>query len=211
MEQLGRRGLRQRIFAWMYSRDKAAESDGEFDVYKRRLLGNLAGDVLEIGPGTGANFAYFPAGIRWIGIEPNLFMHPMLKAEAQQSRVTVVDIHSTTAENLTVADESIDAVVSTHVMCSVSDQARVLKEIRRVLKPGGRFIFLEHVAAPQGTLSRAAQTVIKPAWHFLGDGCQPDRETWAAIHNAGFAQVEIEHFRAPYPIVGPHIAGYAVK
>jgi ubiquinone/menaquinone biosynthesis C-methylase UbiE len=210
MEPAGRRGLRQRIFARWYGLVEM-DLDHEFDDCKKRLLGSLSGNVLEIGPGTGLNFAYFPKDIRWIGIEPNLFMHRALKAEAEQSGVTVVDIRPTTAEQLDVPDESMDAVVSTHVMCSVSDQAQTLQEIWRVLKPGGRLVFLEHVAAPRGTWSRIAQTAIKPAWYFLGDGCQPDRETWTAIQNAGFARVEIERFHAPYPIVGPHIAGFAAK
>jgi ubiquinone/menaquinone biosynthesis C-methylase UbiE len=211
MEQTGRHGLRQRIFAWMYSRDNSEDTDSLFDAYRRKLIGGLAGDVLEIGAGTGANFAYFPAGVRWLGIEPNLYMHPMLKAEARQSEVTIVDIRPTISEHLDLPDASMDAVVSTHVLCSVNNQRAVLQEVRRVLRPGGQFVFLEHVAAPRGTLSRAAQTVVKPAWHFFGDGCHPDRETWAVIEKAGFSQVEIEHFRAPYPIVSPHIAGYAVK
>ncbi len=211
MEQAGRRGLRQRLFACWYSQGDTVDIDRPLEAYKRRLLGSLSGDVLEIGPGTGANFAYLPAGVRWTGVEPNVFMHHRLKVNADRSAMAAVNIHPATVERLPAPDSSMDAVISTHVLCSVGDQMQALEEIRRVLKPGGRFVFVEHVAAPRGSLLRAAQTAIKPAWSFIGDGCQPDRETWYLIESAGFTQVEIEHFRAPYPIASPHIAGYAVK
>lgn len=211
MEQPGRRGLQQRLFAWWYSQGDSIDIDRPLEAYKQKLLGNLSGDVLEIGPGTGANFAYLPSGIRWMGIEPNLFMHDKLKTEAKKSGVAVADVHPATVEQLPAPNASLDAVISTHVLCSVGNQTRALQEIRRVLKPGGRFVFVEHVAAPRGSLLRLAQTAVKPAWSFVGDGCKPDRETWEVIENAGFAQVEIEHFRVPYPIASPHIAGYAVK
>lgn len=211
MEQPGRRGLRQRIFAWQYRQGNLADLNRPLESYKRKLLGSLSGDVLEIGPGTGTNFAYFPSGVRWTGIEPNVFMHDQLKAEARKFGVTAAHIHPATAETLMMPDTSMDAVVGTHVLCSVADQTRALQEIWRVLRPGGRFVFVEHVAAPRGSLLRVAQTAITPVWSFVADGCRPDRETWTIIESAGFAQVEIEHFRAPYPIAGPHIAGYAVK
>lgn len=211
MEHEGRKGLRQRLFAWQYGQSDSRKLDRPLEAHKRRLLSDLAGDVLEIGPGTGANFAYLTVDIHWTGIEPNLYMHDKLKAEARRAGVTVKAVHPQTVEHLHLPDASMDAVISTHVLCSVNDQTRALAEIRRVLKPGGRFVFVEHVAAPRGSLLRKAQAAVKPVWSFVGDGCHPDRETWQMIENAGFAQVEIEHFRAPYPIASPHIAGSAVR
>ncbi|MBI5671228.1 MAG: class I SAM-dependent methyltransferase [Chloroflexi bacterium] len=211
MEHQGRRGLRQRLFAWCYGRDSRIDENDILNDYKRRLLSNLSGHVLEIGPGTGANFTFLPHDVHWIGIEPNLFMHDHLRTEAQRLALPEIDLRAGTAEQVDVPDSSVDAVISTHVLCSVDDQTQALREIHRVLKPGGRFVFIEHVAAPRGSSGRRAQSILRPVWSFFGDGCHPDRETWAIIENTGFAQVEIEHFHLPYPIVGPHIAGYAVK
>lgn len=207
----GRAGLGQRLFAFWYAQADPLRFDRTFEAVKRRLLADLSGDVLEIGPGTGANFAYFQPGIRWIGAEPNLFMHPHLLRTARRAGLTAPDIRPLAVESLNLPDESLDAVVSTHVMCSVNDQPRALGEIRRVLKPGGRFVFLEHVAAPRGTWLRRAQNTIRPVWAAVGDGCHPNRETWAAITGAGFSSVNIEHFNVPLFVAGPHIAGYAVK
>jgi len=122
-----------------------------------------------------------------------------------------VEIHRGTAENLPLADASIDAVVSTLVLCSVRDLERVLREIVRVLKPGGEFVFIEHVAAPDGTRLRRIQRIIRFLWKVIGDGCCPDRETARAIQVAGFAQVELDEFRLPLGPVSPHIAGRAVR
>jgi ubiquinone/menaquinone biosynthesis C-methylase UbiE len=115
---------------------------------------------------------------------------------------------------LAVDDESVDAVVCTIVLCSVRDLSATLGEIRRVLRPGGRFVFMEHVAAPRGTGLRRVQRLLRPVWQFLADGCTPDRETDAAIRAAGFSHVEIERFRLPREVsvlAGPHIAGEAVR
>jgi ubiquinone/menaquinone biosynthesis C-methylase UbiE len=177
---------------------------------KRALLGNLSGDVLEIGPGTGPNLAYYSAGIHWIGLEPNPYMHAYLQQAAAQ-RGLHVDLGSGTAEQLPGADNSLDAVVITLDLCSVTDPAGVLQEIRRVLKPGGRFIFVEHVAAPQGSRTRRFQDWLRPVWNVIGDGCHPNRETWVAIEQAGFERVDYEHFHLAVPITGPHIAGVAIK
>jgi ubiquinone/menaquinone biosynthesis C-methylase UbiE len=122
-----------------------------------------------------------------------------------------LEIRRGTAEDLPVPDSSADAVVSTLVLCSVSDVAKALAEILRVLKPGGRLVFIEHVAAPRGTWLRRLQTWVKPAWKRLGDGCHPDRETWVALERAGFAKLDYSHFRVSIPLVSPQIAGMAVK
>jgi ubiquinone/menaquinone biosynthesis C-methylase UbiE len=201
----------QRLFAWMMAKstDSYNEIVGE---RKQQLFANLQGNVLEIGPGTGANFAYYPPNIHWIGVEPNLYMHSYLEQEVKKAGIDG-EIRQGNAQHLEAADNSVDAVISTLVLCSVPNLSATLQEVLRVLKPGGKFYFLEHVAAPEGTFLRKVQSFLRPAWKFLADGCHPDRETWNAIEKAGFHQVDYEKFAPdlPLPVVAPHIAGVAVK
>ena len=178
--------------------------------YRRRLLGDLTGTVIEVGPGNGANLPYYPHDIQWTGIEPNPFMHRFLHDTAAQIRMTV-DLRLGSGEQLDVADASADAIVCTLVLCSVRDPLILLREVMRVLKPGGRFVFIEHVAAPVGSPLRLAQNLAQPVWSFLGDGCHPNRETWIALESAGFAHLDFERFNAPVPIAGPHMAGVAYR
>ncbi len=177
---------------------------------KRTLLCHLAGTILELGPGTGVNLEYYPPGLHWIGVEPNPFLHPKIRREAERLG-TQIAILEATAEHLPIRDESVDAVVSSLVLCSVQDLEAALREVRRILRPGGRYIFLEHVAAPAGTGLRRLQGWIRPFSRVLADGCCPDRETWRALEGAGFVSLSLEHFRIHVPIVSPHIAGVATK
>jgi SAM-dependent methyltransferase len=183
---------------------------------KRALFGDLHGDILEIGPGTGPNLRYFPADVRWVGVEPNPFMYPHLleaiRAAGRPAGQFRIESGDPDGVHLPAGDASLDAVVATLVLCSVPDPPASLLEILRVLKPGGRFVFIEHVAARRGSRMRSFQNLIQPLWTLVGDGCHPNRETWESIARAGFARVEIEHYR--YPTGGPgapHIAGTAVK
>lgn len=205
-----RGGWRQRFFAWFTANESAPGYEAVVEPYKRALMSDLSGTVLEIGAGTGANFAYYPRGIHWIGIEPNVFMHPRLLRTAREHGISG-EVRSEVAERLPVEDASVDVVVSTLVMCSVSDQDSVLSEIRRVLRPGGRYLFMEHVAAPEHTREWWVQKLIKPIWSAVGDGCHPDRNTAEAIERAGFSRVDIQTFRAPLAVASPHIAGSAIK
>jgi ubiquinone/menaquinone biosynthesis C-methylase UbiE len=201
--------LRQRLLAFVLLRFQgryAQLTAGR----KKPLLGELHGTVVEIGPGTGPNLAFYADDVRWIGLEPNPFLRPRLLAAAAKRGLSV-EVCTGTAERIEVADASVDAVVSTLVLCSVRDVAAVLREVLRVLKPGGKFVFLEHVAAPPGTLLRRVQRLGRPISKFIGDGCHLDRETWRFVESAGFAKVELEHFRLPLPLNGPHIAGSAWK
>jgi ubiquinone/menaquinone biosynthesis C-methylase UbiE len=86
-----------------------------------------------------------------------------------------------------------------------------LREIHRILKPGGRFIFLEHVGAPQGSWLRRFQRWVKPVWSAVGDGCEPDRDTEDNLLRAGFREVMLDRFSLPIPLVSPHISGVALK
>jgi ubiquinone/menaquinone biosynthesis C-methylase UbiE len=202
-------GLRSWLFAKMMARVDSVH-DLLIEPYKRRLLADLHGEVLEIGPGSGANFDYFAPDVRWVGVEPNPYMHPYLRATAAEHGRTI-DLRTGYTEQLPAADQSVDAVVSTLVLCSVQDLDSSLAEIRRVLRPGGKYVFIEHVAAPQGSGLRRWQNGVRPLWSCLADGCHPNREIWRHIEAAGFSRVEIEHFDINVPIVAPHIAGYAVK
>ena len=208
-ENPGKAGLGKRIHAWMLAHLNA-RYEQMVAARKRALFADLRGEILEIGPGTGPNLPYYSSGIHWIGIEPNPYMYPYLRNTAERVGLRV-DLRPATAEQLPAENGSMDAVVSTLVLCSVTDPQAVLQEIRRVLKPGGRFLFVEHVAAPPGTRLRRVQTMLRPVWKRIADGCHPDRETWIAIERAGFDRLDYEHFRLPLGPVATQIAGCAVK
>lgn len=204
-------GFYQRLFAWLMAHGNA-QYEVEIQSRKRVLFADLRGKVLEIGPGTGPNLSYYPRDIQWIGVEPNPYMHFYLKKEADRLGLQAIDLRLATAEHLEVADNSMDAVVSTLVLCSVENLPIVLQEVNRVLKPGGRFLFLEHVAATQDSQLRRLQNWLEPLWQAIADGCHPNRETWVALEEAGFERVDYEHFRANLPaIVSPQIVGVATK
>ena len=202
-------GLRARAFVYLL---RAANARYELWIAerKRALLGSLRGTILEIGPGAGVNLGYYAPGVTWIGIEPNVYMQAHLQKEAE-SRGMQVDLRTGLAERLEAADASVDAVVGTLVLCSVTSVVSALKEIRRVLKPGGKYVFIEHVAAPRGTWLRRMQRILCPCFRFFAVGCRPDRETGTEIDRAGFAEVQYERFRAPLPVVSPQIAGVAIR
>ncbi len=207
------RRLHERIFARAYdcvlSRHEAYVAER-----KRPLLGKLHGTVLEIGPGTGPNLAYYRQGTRWIGLEPNRYMHARLRDRARRFGITV-ELHVAPAEKIGLEDASVDAVVSTLVLCSVENPQAVLREIRRVLRPQGRFVFLEHVAAPPGTALRRVQGLARPLWRWFACGCTLDRDLEEALRKSGFSAVELERFRVPWtavaPLVAPHLIGVAVR
>jgi len=173
---------------------------------KRELFGDLRGTVV----GTGANFTFVPAGVRWIAIEPNRYMHSSLRRAALASGVDF-EVRQARIEDIDIPDRTADAVVSTLVLCSVGNQQKAMQEVRRILKHGGAFIFLEHVAADRGMMLRCVQHCVQPVLRCLADGCRPVRDTAEAIQSAGFSEVSIERFRLPLGPLGPHIAGLAIR
>ena len=153
-----------------------AHATGPYDRWmaerKRSLFGGLSGEVVEIGPGSGVNLAYLPREVRWTGVEPNPFFHPYLQEEADRLE-RPVQLKIGLAEDLGLKDGSVDAVIGTLVLCSVDRVEAVLEEVLRVLKPGGRFYFLEHVAAPEGSWLGWLQVAVRPVWCRVLDGCRP--------------------------------------
>lgn len=202
-----KRGWRSKLFAKALA-EEGTLHDRLIAPYKRQLFSDLHGDVLEIGPGTGANFQYYPLDIQWVGVEPNPYMEKYLRAAAKGR---AIDLRMGYSEALPAAAQSVDVVVTTLVLCSVRDLHETMAEIRRVLRPGGKYLFLEHVAAPQGSGLRRLQNWTNPLWSFFADGCHPNRELWRTLEDAGFSQLEITHFEIDMPIVKPHITGFAVK
>src|SRR5260370_9930938 len=202
-------GLRARAFVYLL---RAANARYELWIAerKRALLGSLRGTVPEIGSGAGVNLGYEAPGVTWIGIEPNVYMQPHLRREAE-SRGLRVDLRTGVAERLEAADHSVDAVVSTLVLCSVASVADVLQEIQRVLKPGGQFVFIEHVAAPRGTWLRRLQRILSPCFRFFAVGCHPYPEPGTELDRAGFSSQPYARVRAPLPVVSPQIAGVAIR
>lgn len=213
--------LQKRLFAWGMSKANSADMEKiklnnhpyykNFAELKQSILGNVSGQILEIGAGTGANFSYYPKNINWIGIEPNQFMFSYLKKEAQKQGINSFELQQGYAENLPIPDNSIDTVVSTHVLCSVQDITITLKEIYRVLKPHSKFIFLEHIAANSGTFTRNLQTIIDPVWQKLFDNCHLQRNPEQLLKSVGFTNIEYSYFQLPVPIISPHVVGIAYK
>lgn len=203
--------LSQRYFAALMRLSDGAQ-ERLYGQRKARLFAGLAADsrVVEIGPGTGVNLPHLPEGVRLAGVEPNPHMHAPLRRKAEKLDAQV-ELHEGRAEALPLPDAHADAVISTLVLCSVADVAQALAEVRRVLKPSGRFYFIEHVVAREGTARRRAQRLVKPAWRRLADGCRPDQATGARIREAGFAEVRLERFPVGGVLnpVRPHVAGVA--
>ena len=166
-----RAGLRQHLFAWALARFNA-RYERFVSKYKRQLFADVRGSVLEIGPGTGANLRYLPNAVRWMGVEPNPFMQSYLREEADKLGLSI-DIRIGTADTLPVPDSSVDVVISTLVLCCVPSPQRCLQEVLRVLKPGGRFVFIEHVAAPRGTRLRRIQNLVTPPLEAVGRWLPP--------------------------------------
>jgi SAM-dependent methyltransferase len=164
--------------------------------------GLRAGTVLEIGPGTGANIDYLPAGAHLIAVEPSLAMHDRLRERCVAAGIQLT-ILATGAESIPLPDESVDEVICSLVLCTVADPARALAEIRRVLRPGGRFRFVEHVAAPRRGLRRAVQRAIRRPWGWLFEGCRPDRPTPELVTVAGFADAHVQRRRLRHSVFFP--------
>ena len=178
---------------------------------KAKAFADLSPNVVELGPGVGANLRYLPSGARLIAIEPNPYMHGRLRRAARRHGVEL-EIRSVVGERIDLPDASAEAVISSLVLCTVADPAAVLAEIRRILLPGGRFSFAEHVAARPRTPTRWAQRILRRPWAWTFEGCSCERDLAGLISSAGFTSVDIFPYRIHTPFVpfNTQIAGTAI-
>src|SRR5882672_6120347 len=197
------------LMAAVYDRFMKVSEEACLGKWRAELLGGLSGEVLEVGAGTGSTLSLYPKAVtRLVMAEPDPHMRRRLR---EKPRPAGVEVSDASLEKLAFDDRSFDAVVCSLVLCSVRDQKAALAEIARVLRPGGRLVFLEHVAA-DGKPSRLKwQGRIEPVWKHLMGNCHLTRRTEAEILAAGFRieRVQRESMRKALPVCRPSIRGIA--
>ena len=183
--------LRSKLFALTYDRQMAKTEKAQLRALRQRLLAAASGDVLEIGGGTGANLPFYPPGAGSLTItEPETAMVRRLERRARE-QAPKAKILRAPAEDLPFEDGTFDTVVSTLVLCGVSDQPRALRQLRRVLRPGGQLLFIEHVRSGDPRLARHQDRM---NWMCqLVVCCDCNRPTLTSIEEAGFTVTDVEH------------------
>jgi ubiquinone/menaquinone biosynthesis C-methylase UbiE len=212
MRTLGQqRPVRHPLFARCYAR-VGHLMDAEIGDHRRRLLAGLAGRVLEVGAGNGLNFPHYPASVAEVlAVEPEPYLRRLALAAARQAPVPIW-VAAGTAEALPAPDATVDTVVASLVLCTVTDLNQALAEARRVLHPGGTLRFYEHVRAEDPRLARWQDRLERP-WGWLVGGCHPNRDTVAAISAAGLRLVQLDRFdlQVMPPLARPHVLGVAER
>ncbi|MCC7074268.1 MAG: class I SAM-dependent methyltransferase [Deltaproteobacteria bacterium] len=199
------------LLARVYDRMMAAPEEACLRTWRAELLTGVSGEVLEVGAGTGASLAAYGAGVtRLVLTEPDPAMRARLDAAVASARPRAT-VLAAPAHALPFADASFDVVASFLVLCSVADASAALCELRRVLRPTGRLVFLEHVAAQANPRRLAWQHRVTPLWRLAAGNCHLARDTAAAIEGAGFVIEELrrESIRKAMPLARPSIRGWA--
>jgi len=180
-------GLWNRVFAATYDRASAGAEQKGLGAARGELLRGARGRVLEIGAGTGLNVEHYPAGIELVLTEPEKHMAKRLRARAGSVQVVAAG-----APDLPFPDHSFDTVVSTLVFCTVPDVPAALREVRRVLRPGGRLLFLEHVRAEPGSSLERWQDRLHRSWRAVGCGCNCNRDLLGSLAAEAYTVDELE-------------------
>ncbi|MEV4812834.1 class I SAM-dependent methyltransferase [Micromonospora avicenniae] len=203
------------LFARVFERASVAMDRAGGARHRHRLVAGLHGVVVEVGAGNGRNFAHYPAAVtRVLAVEPEPRLRAAARVAAAEAPVPVT-VADGLAEALPVPDGVADAVVVSLVLCSVADQAAVLREAHRVTRSGGQLRFFEHVRSRSPGLRRVQRVVDATCWPLLCGGCHTGRDTLAAIDTAGFTVTELDRFRFPESAVpgpaAPHVLGAALR
>lgn len=208
-QQQVRHPIAARLFTWVSGK---AEAAGQAE-HRRRLLEGLSGRVVEVGAGHGLNFRHYPQGVEEVvAVEPEPYLRRLAEGNAERAPVRVRVVEGL-GQRLPLEDGSFDFAVSCLVLCEVPDQAQVLREIARVLKPRGELRFYEHVLADDRPLARAQRLADRTFWPPVSGGCHAGRRTVDAIERAGFRIDRMEAFRfRPSPLMtltAPRVLGVA--
>ena len=206
---------RHPVFARWYAKMSPGMDAGGMAGYRQRALAGLAGSVIEVGAGNGLNFPHYPPGVaRVLAVEPAPYLRG-IAAQKAGSPGGVIEVRDGVAERLPAADGAFDAAVATLVLCSVADQGAALREIHRVVRPGGELRFIEHVRADTPGLRRVQRVLDATVWPALCGGCHVSRDTLSAIAGAGFTVTRSDAFRFPVTQIplpaSPHVWGIAVR
>lgn len=201
------------LSALFYDKCMRATEEACLIDWRKDLLKEVSGSVLEIGAGTGASLALYPdkEGLHITLSEPDKSMRAQLMEKVQTNTMNHVSVLPCPSEAISSDDNSYDYVFASLVCCSVNDVGASLLEIKRILKPEGKFIFLEHVAAENGSHRRLWQNRLNPIWKRLAGNCHLNRDTEQLIKAAGFILDEVtnESMRKAMPLVRPTIRGIA--
>ena len=169
--------------------------------HRPMIVGEAEGRVLEVGAGTGASFPYYKKAATVIATEPYPYMLQKAQERLSELGLPNIEARQAAAEEMPFEDAAFDTVVSTLVFCSVSDPSRAMKEVRRVLKPGGTFRFVEHVRDDESWRGRL-QDFIVPLWGWIGAGCHPNRRTLETMKEAGFEVTDLaRHKMGGFPVI----------
>lgn len=209
----------EEFYASVLNSEAMKSYEAEIAAYKSQLFTNLRGKakkILEIGIGTGPNLKYYAndADVEVFGVDPNGKMERYAQEAAEAAGLLPANFKFIQAvgEAIPLSDASVDAVVGTLVLCSVTDVDQTLQEVKRVLRPGGLYLFVEHVAAKDGTLLRFLQNILDPLQQTVSDGCHLTRETGKQIFEAGFSGVELSTaFLSNAAFINPQVYGLASK
>jgi len=182
-------------------------SGAEFQKQRRGVLQSVDGKILEIGFGSGLNLPHYPHSVKnLVTVDPNKGMGRYTAKQIAASDIEV-ERKILSGESLPMQDESFDTVVSTWTLCSIKDIESALREVKRVLKPGGHFIFLEHGLSPDKKISRW-QNSLNGIQKIIGDGCHLNRDMRKLVGETGFSQLEVKNFYFPKV---PRFVGYMYR
>ena len=201
-----------RLFAAGYDAFTGVAERAGLAERRRALLRQARGATLELGAGTGVNIGHYPSEVTELVLtEPDGHMASKLRRRLASSAQTA-EVVEAPAERLPFEDQRFDTVVGTLVLCTIPDPAGALTEAARVLRPGGRLLFLEHVRAESPRLARWQDRLHKP-WFYFGAGCNCNRPTLQTIEASPLQVESVEHSELPraVPIVKPMIIGTAAR